>query len=86
MQLIGAAAPDVSHQASMPQVSKQLLNACPIPPMHIYYSALHCLREPCNSINHFHPLPCNLKLQPPPPPPPPPTSQVLIQMHVSTIL
>ena len=35
MQLIRAATPDVPNQTSMPQLSKQMLNACPIPPMHI---------------------------------------------------
>ena len=35
MQLIGVAMPDVPNQAPMPQASKQLLNACPIPPVHV---------------------------------------------------
>ena len=32
--LIRAATPNVPNQTPLPQVSKQLLNACPIPPMH----------------------------------------------------
>ena len=35
MQLIRAATPDVPNQTPMPQPSKQLLNACPIPPVHV---------------------------------------------------
>ena len=35
MQLIGAATPDVPDQTPMPQPSKRLLNACPIPPVHV---------------------------------------------------
>ena len=32
VQLIGAATPDVANQTPMPQLSKQMLNVCPIPP------------------------------------------------------
>ena len=35
VQLIRAAMPDVPNQTPMPQLSKQTLSACPIPPMHI---------------------------------------------------
>ena len=35
VQLISAATPEVPNQTLMPQLSKQMLNACPIPPMHI---------------------------------------------------
>ena len=35
MQLIGTATPDVPNQTPIPQPSKQLMNACPIPPMHV---------------------------------------------------
>ena len=35
VQLIGAATPTVPNQAPMPQASKQLLNACVVPPMYI---------------------------------------------------
>ena len=40
MQLIGAATPDVPNQTPMPQPSKQLLNACPVPPMDIIVTLL----------------------------------------------
>ena len=40
MQLIGAATPDVPNQTPMPQPSKQLLNACPVPPMGIIVTLL----------------------------------------------
>ena len=35
VQLIRAATLDVPYQTPMPQLSKQMLSACPIPPMHI---------------------------------------------------
>ena len=40
MQLIGAATPNVPNQSPMPQVSKQLLNACPIPLVYIIMALL----------------------------------------------
>ena len=33
-QLIRATMPDVPNQTPMPHLSKQMLNVCPIPPMH----------------------------------------------------
>ena len=33
VQFIGGATPDVPNQTPMPQMTKQMLNACPIPPM-----------------------------------------------------
>ena len=41
VQLIGAVMPDVPNQTPMPQLSKQMLNACPIPPMHIIVRQIH---------------------------------------------
>ena len=35
VQLITAATPNVPNQTPMPQPSKQMLNPCPIPPMHV---------------------------------------------------
>ena len=35
VQLIGAATPDVPNQTPMPQPSKQLLNVCLVPPVHV---------------------------------------------------
>ena len=40
VQLIRAATPDVPNQTPMQQPSKQLLNACPVPPMHIIVTLL----------------------------------------------
>ena len=35
VQLIRAATSEFPNQTPMPQLSKQMLNVCPIPPMHI---------------------------------------------------
>ena len=40
VQLIRAATPDVPNQTPTPKVSKELLNACPIPPMHVIVQLL----------------------------------------------
>ena len=40
VQLIRAATRDVPNQTPMPQLSKQMLNACHIPPMHIIVQLL----------------------------------------------
>ena len=40
VQLIGAATPNVPHQAPMPQASKQLLIVCGVSPMYIIVTVL----------------------------------------------
>ena len=54
MQLIGAATPDVPNQTPMPQPSKQLLNACPVPPMHIIVTLLAGCQSAILSSNEWH--------------------------------
>ena len=54
MQLIGAATPDVPNQTPMPQLSKQLLNACPVPPMHIIVTLLAGCQSAILSSNETH--------------------------------
>ena len=54
MQLIGAAMPDVPNHALMPQASKQLLNACPIPPMHVIVRLLAGYQSAILSSNEWH--------------------------------
>ena len=51
MQLIGAATLDVPNQTPMPQPSKQLLNVCPIPPVHVIVTLLAgCESVDCESL------------------------------------
>ena len=54
MQLIGAATPDVPNQTPMPQPSKQLLNACPVPPMDIVVTLLAGCQSAILSSNEWH--------------------------------
>ena len=54
MQRIGAATPDVPNQTPMPQPSKQLLNACPVPPMHIIVTLLAGYQSAILSSNEWH--------------------------------
>ena len=54
MQLIGAATLDVPNQAPMPQPSKQLLNACPIPPVHVIVRLLAGCQSAILSSNKWH--------------------------------
>ena len=54
MQLIGAAMPDVPNQTPMPQPSKQLLNVCPIPPMHVIVTLLAGCQSASLSSNEWH--------------------------------
>ena len=54
MQLIGAAAPNVPNQAPMPQASKQLLNACGVPPMYIIITFLAGYQSSILSSNEWH--------------------------------
>ena len=54
MQLIGAAIPNVPNQAPMPQASKQLLNVCPIPPVHIIVGLLAGCQSAILSSNEWH--------------------------------
>ena len=54
MQLIGAAASDVPNQAPMPQASKQLLNVCPIPPVHVIVTLLAGCQSAILSSNEWH--------------------------------
>ena len=51
MQLIGAVTLDVSNQTPMPQPSKQLLNACPIPPVHVIVTLLAGCQSDNNNNN-----------------------------------
>ena len=54
MQLIGAATSDFPNQTPMPQPSKQLLNACPVPPMHIIATLLAGCQSAIISSNERH--------------------------------
>ena len=54
VQLIRATTPDVPHQTPMPQLSKQMLNACPIPPMHIIVQLLPGRQSSILSSNEWH--------------------------------
>ena len=54
MQLIGAATPDVPNQTPMPQPSKQLLNARPVPPMDIIVPLLAGCQSAILSSNEWH--------------------------------
>ena len=54
MQLIGAATPDVPNQTPMLQPSKQLLNVCPIPPVHIIVTLLAGCQRAILSSNGWH--------------------------------
>ena len=54
MQLIGATTLDVPNQTPMPQPSKQLLNACPIPPVHIIVTLLAGCQSAILSSNEWH--------------------------------
>ena len=54
VQLIGAATPDVPNQTPMPQPSKQLLNVCPVPPMHIIVTLLAGCQSAILSSNEWH--------------------------------
>ena len=51
---IGAATPDVPNQTPMPQASKQLLNACPIPPVHVIVTLLAGCQSAMLSSNEWH--------------------------------
>ena len=46
VQLIKAATPDVPNQTLMPQLSEQMLNACPMPPMCIIIRLLPGVKVP----------------------------------------
>ena len=54
VQLIGAATPDVPNQTPMPQPSKQLLNACPLPPVHVIVTLLAGCQSAILSSNEWH--------------------------------
>ena len=54
MQLIGAATRDVRNQALMPKASKQLLKACPIPPVHVIVKLLAGRQNANLSSNEWH--------------------------------
>ena len=54
VQLIGAATPNVPNQAPMPQASKQLLSACPIPPVHVIVRLLLGCESAILSSNEWH--------------------------------
>ena len=54
MQLIGAATPDVPNQAPMPQASKQLLDVCPISPVHVIVRLLAGCQNDILSSNEWH--------------------------------
>ena len=49
-----AATPNVPNQAPMPQASKQLLNVCPIPPVHIIVRLLAGCQSAILSSNEWH--------------------------------
>ena len=53
-QLLGAAMPNVPSQAPIPQASKQLLNACPVPPMYIIIALLAGCQSSFLSSNEWH--------------------------------
>ena len=54
MQLIGAATPDVPNHTPMPQPSKQLLNACLVPPMQISVTLLAGCQSAIVSSHEWH--------------------------------
>ena len=54
VQLIGVATPDVPNQAPMPQASKQLLNVCPIPTVHVIVRVLAGCQSAVLSSNEWH--------------------------------
>ena len=54
VQLIGATTPNVPNQNPMPQSSKQLLNACPIPPVHVIVTLLAGYQSAILSSNEWH--------------------------------
>ena len=54
VQLIGAATPDVLNQTPMPQSSKELLNACPIPPVHVIVTLLAGCQSAILSSDEWH--------------------------------
>ena len=54
VQLIGAATLDVPNQTPMPQPSKQLLNACPVSPMHVIVRLLAGCQSVILSSNEWH--------------------------------
>ena len=51
---IGAATPLVPNQTPRPQPSKQLLNACPIPPVHVIVRLLAGCQSAILSSNEWH--------------------------------
>ena len=54
VQLIRAATPHVPNQTPMPQLSKQMLHACPIPPMQIIVRLLAGRQNSILSSNAWH--------------------------------
>ena len=54
VQLIRTATLDVPDQTAMPQPSKEMLNACPIPPMHIIVRLLLGHQNPILGSNEWH--------------------------------
>ena len=54
VQLIGATTPDVPNQTSTPQPSKWLLNACPVPPVHVIVTLLAGCQSAILSSNEWH--------------------------------
>ena len=54
MQLIGAPTPNVPNQTPMPQQSKQLLNVCSIPPVHVIVTLLAGCQRAILSSNEWH--------------------------------
>ena len=53
-QLISTATPDVPNQTPLPQLSKQMLNALPIPPMHIIVRLLAGRQSSILSSDEWH--------------------------------
>ena len=51
---VGAATPNVPNQAPMPQASKQLLNACMVPPLYIIITLLAGCQSSILSSNEWH--------------------------------
>ena len=54
VHLIGAATPNVPKQTPMPQPSKQPLNVCPVPPMHVIVTLLAGCQSAILSSNEWH--------------------------------
>ena len=54
MQLIGAATPDAPNQTAMPKPGKQLLHACPIPPVHNIVTLLAGCQSAILPSNEWH--------------------------------